>query len=763
MLKLQKLAFIAVVFGHLLNRLLSSSATNSFASNHIKTFTKCQTNFHQMDNESVTTNKSPATTCCGSCSNKSIVAINKYKYGTNNNKSGTTCCCGSVSIETGTYVAAIVLCVLCLLEAIEWFIDLPSPLLIWLGAYSVFKACICLLVIYGQKECNPWLFVPYMIFWVMEILGRVLFVLAGYICVFHRTAKDYEGFTREYNKERCIFLLAYYAVTFPLTWSQNSDTPFGLFQKISGKALPDWITAKKRRKLEKQDVDIRKRIQLVQDLEMPSVSHTVTFSPDGHYFFATGSYKPMVKCYDLDELTLKFERGLDADVVKFLMLSEDYSKFILLEEERHVEFHTNYGRCFRLRIPNFGRDMAFCREISEVNIVGCHSDIFRLNLELGRFHEPLRSEADSLTCCAFNDEHQLFVCGTGDARVEAWDYRCRRRVAMLDCVLNKAITLELDMDGGSEIEVSSLCFKDALHLAVGLSNGYVLLYDLRSSRPYLSKNHNFGLPITRLEFAKEQELVLSMDGRALKAWNEHNGQPFTSIEPGTDLRDFSRYPNSGIIMFANDDPKIQQYFVPALGPAPRWCTHLESITDELESEKPTVYDDFKFVTKSQLEELGLSKLVGTSALRAYMHGFFVDMSTYKKARNQCQISAVEAYREKKLQQKLEQERAVNFVKRRDNGQRKLPKVNKELAARLQAELSIDAAASDDDGIDGKASASTRAQPKKHALCGIMDDARFESLFVDPDMQIDEDSEKYKQLESLMNKLEAKKQRMERNS
>ncbi|KAL3117516.1 hypothetical protein niasHT_002833 [Heterodera trifolii] len=618
-----------------------------------------------------------------------------------------------------------------------------------------------------------------------------------------------------------------------------------IYNLSSGKSLPDWITAKKRRKLEKQDEDIRKRIQLVQDLEMPSVSHTVNFSPDGHYFFATGSYKPMVKCYDLDELTLKFERGLDADVVKFLLLSDDYSKFILLEEERHVEFHTNYGRYFRLRIPDFGRDMAFCHENSEVNIVGCHSDIFRLNLELGRFHEPLRSEADSLTCCAFNESHQLkscskltkfvcffafqlFVCGTGDARVEAWDQRCRRRVAMLDCVLNKAIELELDLDsgGGSQIEVSSICFKDALHLAVGLSNGYVLLYDVRSSKPYLSKNHNFGLPITRLQFAREQELVLSMDGRALKVWNEHNGQPFTSIEPGMDLRDFARYPNSGIIMFANDEPKIQQFFVPSLGPAPRWCSHLESITEELEAEKPSVYDDFKFVTKSQLEELGLSKLIGTNALRAYMHGFFVDMGTYKKARSQCQLSAFEAYREKKLQHQLEQERSVQFVKRNDVGgaagqrSRKLPKVNRELAARLQAELSINEAATktpDTTDIDGKtgankedgtfaavgerggdgdeaASASSKSlaaaeqpslaapttatkdavsadhgtaiaaaaavtKPKKHALLrNIMVDKRFESLFMDPDMQIDEDSDQYKHLEPMMKKMEAKRQR-----
>jgi ribosome biogenesis protein ENP2 len=38
----------------------------------------------------------------------------------------------------------------------------------------------------------------------------------------------------------------------------------------------------------------------------------------------------------------------------------------------------------------------------------------------------------------------------------------------------------------------------------------------------------------------------------------------------------------GLILFANDDPKVLQYFVPSLGPAPKWCSHLDSITEELE-------------------------------------------------------------------------------------------------------------------------------------------------------------------------------------
>ena len=46
---------------------------------------------------------------------------------------------------------------------------------------------------------------------------------------------------------------------------------------------------------------------------------------------------------------------------------------------------------------------------------------------------------------------------------------------------------------------------------------------------------------------------------------------------------------------------MRAYFVPGLGPAPRWCSFLESLTEELEeSANPTVYDDYRFVTRADL-------------------------------------------------------------------------------------------------------------------------------------------------------------------
>lgn len=59
---------------------------------------------------------------------------------------------------------------------------------------------------------------------------------------------------------------------------------------------------------------------------MPGVSTTVRVSKDGQYILATGIYKPRVKCFDVNNLSLKFERCFDSEAVTFEILSDDYSK-----------------------------------------------------------------------------------------------------------------------------------------------------------------------------------------------------------------------------------------------------------------------------------------------------------------------------------------------------------------------------------------------------------------------------------------------------
>ena len=53
------------------------------------------------------------------------------------------------------------------------------------------------------------------------------------------------------------------------------------------------------------------------------------------------------------------------------------------------------------------------------------------------------------------------------------------------------------------------------------------------------------------------------------------------------------------------------------------------MTEELEESTQTnTFEDFKFLTKIDLEKLNASHLIGTNVLKDYMHGYFMDIKLY---------------------------------------------------------------------------------------------------------------------------------------
>ncbi|KAK3596946.1 hypothetical protein CHS0354_002513 [Potamilus streckersoni] len=513
-----------------------------------------------------------------------------------------------------------------------------------------------------------------------------------------------------------------------------------IYNLSAGKSLPEWLSDRKKRVLQKQDVDIRRRIELIQDFEMPTVSHCVRVSPDNQYIYVAGTYKPRIRCYDVHQMSLKFERGLDSDVVSFQFLSDDYTKIAFLQCDRFLEFHTQFGRYYRTRIPKYGRDMAYHSPSCDLYLVGVSSEIYRLNLEQGRFLNPISTKATAVNCCEFNPVHNLFACGTSEGHVECFDPRVRSRVGILDTALSGHIE---DLKIDSVPSVTALKFRGGLHMGVGTSTGHVLLYDLRSDKPLLVKDHKYEMPIKRIVFHDSQDLVLSIDSKILKIWNRNDGKPFTAVEPGTNLNDLCMIPGSGMVFMANEAPKVLTYYIPALGTAPKWCSFLDNLTEELEeTELPTVYDDYKFVTRTELDELGLTHLIGSSLLRAYMHGFFIDIRLYHKAKALAEPFAYEDYRKKKIREKIEEERA-NRV-----SVKKLPKVNRELAQKLievEEEQEMEPAAKN---------------KKKVAATNLLKDDRFSAMFQNPDFQIDSESVEYRLLNPVVSKLDkAKKKKL----
>jgi len=521
----------------------------------------------------------------------------------------------------------------------------------------------------------------------------------------------------------------------------TSTNDVKIYNLSAGKSLPEWLSERRKRQLVKKDIDIRRRIELIQDFDMPALSDSVKVSKDGQYVMATGVYKPRIRCFDLNNLGLKFERCLDSEVVQFEMLSDDYSKVVFLHCDRYVEFHAQHGRYYRMRIPKFGRDMAYHHSTCDLYFAGSGSDLYRLNLEQGRFLNPLQTEASGNNSIAINPEHNLVVAGSTAGRVEAWDPRTRARVATLDVAL---ASVTEDREVKAVPAVSCLQFRNALQMAVGTSTGQVLLYDMRSSRPLLTKDHMYGLPIKKVRFhnGAGNDNVMSMDAQVVKVWDRNTGKPYTSIESTAEFNDLCVYPNSGLIFLANEQPKMQVFYIPSLGPAPRWASFLDSLTEELEeSSVATVYDDYKFVTKEEISDLGLDHLMGTQMLRAHMHGYFMDIRLFRKAASARPSNSLDTLKQDLIKQKLEEQR-VKRVQIKSN----LPKVNKDLFLKLK-----------DQQMQEK-------KPKKKDKSGaLLEDDRFGGLFTNPEFEVDTTEEAYRLLNPVVSKLDNQRKKEVRKS
>lgn len=511
-----------------------------------------------------------------------------------------------------------------------------------------------------------------------------------------------------------------------------------VYNLSAGKSLPEWLTERKRRRLANKDVELRRRIELIQDFTMPDVSGCVRVSPDGRYILATGTYKPRVKCYEVAALSLKFERCFDSEVVQFDILSDDYSKIVFLQEDRHIEFHSQAGRWFRLRIPKFGRDLAYHYPSCDLYIAASGNEIYRLNLHQGRFLNALQTEATTgVNKCVFHPSHYLFVCGTDDGRLEAWDPRSRHRVGTLDCAAHMAAeNIQLgDFRSVKQLGVTALAYSDALTLGVGTQTGQVLLYDIRSNRPLLIKDHNDGLAIRDLEFHDTSGMALSMSSKIVKIWDKATGEPHTSIESGVDYNDLCVVPHSGMLFLATEDTKMQTYFLPSLGAAPKWCSHLDALIEELEEEEaPTQYDDYKFVTEDELKQLGLHDLIGSDMLRAVMHGYYMDLRLYNKAKLIANPFDYTDFMKRKVQQKITEDN------QRGIQTKKLPSINRELFERL---------------LEDK---EEKKKKKGKTAEMLLKDDRFSSLFSSADFQIDKDSVEYQLINPVLSRMDKKKKK-----
>ncbi|TIB78435.1 hypothetical protein E3Q22_02618 [Wallemia mellicola] len=521
---------------------------------------------------------------------------------------------------------------------------------------------------------------------------------------------------------------------------QPSSGASSLPQWISKRRLAAERTAGKSRKRSKAKVKERgleeSQLTLIQEFGFPEASNKVRTTPDGEFALATGTYKPQVRCYDLRELALKWERHTSSENVDFQILSNDWTKSVHLQNDRTVSVHSQSQLHYSIRVPKFGRSLAYHFPSCDTLIGGTGNQVYRLNLEQGRFLNPLDLDSttvEGINAVDVNPAHQLWSFGVegSGAGVKFWDPRSRNQIGSLDLPAEYLLEDNIANLGSGPLGVTALASHyNGLSLAVGTSTGHTLLYDLRASKPFASKDQGYGLPIKNLQWLESASgrydqadgKVASADSKVIKIWDKESTENYVNLTPESDINDMHIVPKTGLIMLANEAPDMSSYYVPQLGPAPKWCRFLDNITEELEGDMtggtgPSAWSDYKFVDKNELENLNLGHLVGTAALKPYMHGFFMSSELYSTAKMVSNPFAYAEHREKQIQDKLEKQ-AESRIR---NATKPNVKINKNLADKVNK------------------NATKKGKQDDQAL---LNDDRFKDMFENPDFEIDEESKEY---------------------
>ncbi|KAA8496037.1 Nucleolar protein 10 [Porphyridium purpureum] len=519
----------------------------------------------------------------------------------------------------------------------------------------------------------------------------------------------------------------------------------------------------RKRNLHDSDVDI------LQDLDFPTVCSRAKQTRDGQFMGCVGTYPPQIRVYDFAQLCVKFQRNVDAEVVDFQFLTEDWRKLAVLCVDRTLEFHAQFGTYYKLRIPKFGRDLAFHRGQADLFVCGAGPEVWRLNLEHGRFFAPWSSQSgmhSGNNVIGLHPSNGLLALGGDSGLLEIWDPRSSslKAAGLLDvqaALLESDASLRFEMSellgkqrelSGHFAGVTALRFSEAeaATMAVGTRSGHSMLFDLRSPRALTVKEQGFDSPIRTLRFLN-RERVLSADVKSIKVWDpKRPDENVLALEPAFDVNQVCVIRNSGVMFVAVESPKVQAYYVPVLGLAPAWCSFLDTFTEELENNTAvnagsgrtgasasasSVYENFKFVSRDELAQLGAENLIGSTMLKPHMHGFFMNMRLYRKLLDVSQPFAYEQYRKQRIQEKLAQQQESRIAK---VGRRQLLSGTPAAHETARANIELYKKKLHDAKADAKSKKAGRAET-------MLQDERFAALFANKDFEMSVDDPRYKHL------------------
>lgn len=302
------------------------------------------------------------------------------------------------------------------------------------------------------------------------------------------------------------------------------------------------------------------------DFFFPSSSQLIKETGDGHSLISYGDYPPQIRCFDLNNLSLKFNRHLDSSIMDFQFISHDWTKILLLRADKFLEFHTKYGVHFKTKIDANGNDLLFNKKNNLAYVTSNKEKVFRLDLDEGKFLFPLNNNNfGENTCSGINSHGDIIAFGSSLGCVNFWDPRVTsKNMFQIKCFKF--------LEDRQTRKITSIRFNDTkpFECFVGFSNGEIILFDIRCFSPLIGKKMDHKFPVNCIRMDQNGDNILTSNSKQVKIWSKINGKTISTIESNYDINHVCKIRNSGFIFLACQKPSIEGKYIPKLGLAPSW-------------------------------------------------------------------------------------------------------------------------------------------------------------------------------------------------
>mmetsp|Transcript_99809 Transcript_99809/g.149501 ORF Transcript_99809/g.149501 Transcript_99809/m.149501 type:complete len:354 (-) Transcript_99809:703-1764(-) len=314
----------------------------------------------------------------------------------------------------------------------------------------------------------------------------------------------------------------------------------------------------------KKKVTIKQRI--IPEFFFPQTIQKIKETRDSKFLLATGLYPPQIKCFDLNNLTVKFKRHLDYEVQDFQILTSNWEKLVFLRKDRYLEFHSKSGCHYQLKLKSQTIDLVLDPINNILYSPSTSNEIFRLDLSEGKFLQSLKTDPEVfLSCSGISPVSNLIGVGTSLGYTQFWDPRILKRP--VGVINNFSIT------GKNKNSVTTIRFNPQVNYLcyTGHKYGQTIIWDLRSFGPILVKKMKKRTPIKTIRVNFKKNTILTSDEKTISLWDEKTGKTWNIIGTQTKINHICSIKNSGFIFIATENPFPETRFIQNLGEFPRWA------------------------------------------------------------------------------------------------------------------------------------------------------------------------------------------------